>query len=690
MKPHLVIWQLVTLLLLLSSSAQAQVATDWQQLEAHQPVQVRLVVPGKVDAEALTVDALLQVKLADDWKTYWRTPGEGGVPPQLAWQSESKNISAVNWRFPVPERFSVQGIETVGYQGDVSFPLQIEVQNWQQRVSLQGTLTLASCTNICVISDYPIALNFTPSELRTDMDAMFLLEQAQSRLPHRDHPLLRVEQLIWSASQRQLSVTVENAEGWQQPRIFVDSLQQELTDLTIEQVYQQHDGTRLTAHFAISHWLEQPNLVGETLQVTVADSLVRGEQTVVATAGTISNPAVSTSFWYMLPLALLGGLILNIMPCVLPVLGLKMQGLVGAAQSRGKIRRQFVASALGIITSFVLLALMIMALKLGGHAIGWGIQFQNPYFIGGMALVIGLFALSVSGLWTLQLPHGMQQWVAARGNQSTTGHFVQGMFATLLATPCTAPFLGTAVAFAFAASNVQLLVIFIILGVGMALPWLVVAVWPGLAQKLPKPGPWLQWVNRVFAALLLLTTAWLVSLLANHLNREVFVALLISFVAFAFWLAYRRHGGKGVLISLATAVLLSGVALVASSWTSSPKELEQHPWQPLKPSAIASAVAQGQVVFVDVTADWCVTCQANKIGVLLQDPVASALRADNVVLMQGDWTRPNQAITDYLHSYGRYGVPFNQVYGPGAPQGIPLPVILTDNAVLSAIEQARE
>ncbi|WP_417666551.1 protein-disulfide reductase DsbD family protein [Pseudidiomarina sp.] len=690
MKPHLVIWQLVTLLLLLSSSAQAQVATDWQQLESHQPVQVRLVVPGKIDAEALTVDALLQVKLADDWKTYWRTPGEGGVPPQLAWQAESENIAAVNWRFPVPERFSVQGVETVGYQGDVSFPLQIEVQDWQQRVSLQGTLTLASCTNICVISDYPIALEFTPSDLRTDMDAMFLLEQAQSRLPHRDHPLLRVEQLIWSASQQQLSVTVENADGWQQPRIFVDSLQQELTDLTIEQVYQQQDGNRLTAHFAISHWLEQPNLVGETLQVTIADELVRGEQRAVATAGTIPHSAATSSVWYMLPFALLGGLILNIMPCVLPVLGLKMQGLIGADRARGQIRRQFVASALGIITSFVLLALMIMALKLGGHAIGWGIQFQNPYFIGGMALVIGLFALSVSGLWTLQLPHGMQQWVAARGNQSTTGHFVQGMFATLLATPCTAPFLGTAVAFALAASNVKLLLIFITLGVGMALPWLVVAVWPGLAQKLPKPGPWLQWVNRVFAALLLLTTAWLVSLLANHLSRAVFVAVLVGFIAFAFWLAYRRHGGKGVLVSLATVLLLSGVALVASSWTSSPTKLEQHPWQPLKPSAISSAVAQGQVVFVDVTADWCVTCQANKIGVLLQDPVASALRADNVVLMQGDWTRPNQAITDYLHSYGRYGVPFNQVYGPGAPQGIPLPVILTDNAVLSAIEQARE
>lgn len=684
------IWLAAMLLWLLSASAQAQVATDWIQLEEHPPVQVRLLIPGKTNSEQQQVTALLQVKLADDWKTYWRTPGEGGVPPQLAWQADSSNITDISWRFPVPERFDVQGIETVGYQGDINFPLQISVADWQQPVSLQGLLTLASCTNICVISDFPLALNFTPSELNADMDALFAYEQAQSALPHRDHPQLSVSEMVWSASQQQLAVTVTNTKQWQQPRIFVDSLRDDYADLTITLLEQQQQGNELTARFAISHWLEQPELTGETLQVTIADKLIHAEMSAEAIAGSVQQPAESTSWWMMLPLALLGGLILNIMPCVLPVLGLKLQSVIIAERGRGQVRRQFIASALGIITSFVILAVMLMLLKLGGHAIGWGIQFQNPYFIGGMALVIGLFALSVSGLWTIQLPQGMQQWVATRGDQSTLGHFIQGMFATLLATPCTAPFLGTAVAFALAASNVQLLLIFVALGAGMALPWLAVAVWPSVAMKLPKPGPWLKWVNRIFALLLLLTTAWLISLLSNHVSTGVFAFIVAVFVVVALVLAYRRFGQAGVIGAIAGTVLLSGIGLLLSSWTSHPKQLEEHAWQQLQPNAIASAVAQGQVVFVDVTADWCVTCKANKIGVLLQEPVASALRSDDIVLMQGDWTRPSEQITDYLRSYNRYGVPFNQVYGPGAPNGIALPVILTDNAVLKAIEQARQ
>lgn len=690
MKRLLIFGYVWLLFSVMSASSHAQVATDWVQLEEHPPVQVRLLVPGKTNPDQRSVDALLQVKLADDWKTYWRTPGEGGVPPQLDWQPASENIKAIQWRFPVPERFSVQGIETVGYQGDVNFPLSIEVADWSQPTHLSATLTLASCTNICVISDFPLNLTFTPNELRTDMDALFLFEQAQSQLPHLEHPLVQVDQLVWSEAEQQLAVTVSHADGWQQPRIFVDSLQSELTDLAIEQISQSHEGQQLTATFAISHWLEQPNLTGKTLQVTIADERLRAEQSAQAVAGTVVTKTDLPGIWLILPLALLGGLILNIMPCVLPVLGLKLQSLVVAERDRAQVRRNFLASAAGIVTSFIILAVMIMALKFGGLAIGWGIQFQNPYFIGGMALVIGLFALSVSGLWTIQLPQAMQQWVATRGDQSTLGHFIQGMFATLLATPCTAPFLGTAVAFALAASNFALLLIFVVLGVGMALPWLAVALWPGLAQKLPKPGPWLAWVNRLFAALLLLTTAWLVSLLAAHMERAPFVAVVTGFVVIAGVLTYRRHGGKGVLVSIAAALLLSAAGLILSSWTSEPKTLEAHQWQPLKPDSITQAVADGQVVFVDVTAAWCVTCQANKIGVLLQDPVASALRESDMLLMQGDWTRPNQAVTDYLHSYGRYGVPFNQVYGPGAPQGIALPVILTDDAVMQAIERARQ
>lgn len=627
----------------------AQVSTPWQQLERHDAVKVRLLLPGKTDSTQNVVHGLLQVRLAPPWKTYWRTPGEGGVPPEFAWQESSHNVSAIDWQFPVPERFSVQGIETVGYQGNVSIPWRIRVADWQQQVQLKGNLTLASCTNICVISDYPLTLNFAPSELKADMDAMFLLEQAQSRVPHANHPLVDITSISWSSEQQTLEVSVKNQQTWQHPRIFVDSLQSGFSDLAIEQLSQRVEGDTLTARFVISHWLEAPDLAGATMQVTLADDRLQAELSAKVsqvTADMFNGEPRSdlSSLGIILAFALLGGLILNIMPCVLPVLGLKLKTIVVASAQRNTIRKNFVAAALGIVFSFVLLAVMVMVLKATGHAIGWGIQFQNPYFVGFMALVTAIFAISVSGLWHIRLPSRWQQWLATRGDNSAPGHFVQGMFATLLATPCTAPFLGTAVAFALAASNGTLLLVFMAIGVGMALPWLLVALWPQLSNKLPKPGAWLAWVNRVFALLLMLTSLWLVSILVSQISPDAPIA--------------------------------SGA------------DTEQTQWQPLNGQAIEKALADNKVVFIDVTADWCVTCQANKYNVLMQQPVAGALQQEHVVSMRGDWTRANQRITDFLQANGRFGVPFNQVFGPGAPEGIILPVILTDQAVLDALQQA--
>lgn len=629
--------------------AYAQVSTPWVQLEQHDAVEVRLLLPGKTDSTQNVVHGLLQVKLTPPWKTYWRTPGEGGVPPEFAWQESSHNVNAIDWLFPVPERFSVQGIETVGYQGNVSIPWRIRVADWQQQVQLKGNLTLASCTNICVISDYPLELSFSPSELSADMDALFLFEQAQSRVPHVNHPLVDITSMSWSSDQQTLEVSVKNKQPWQHPRLFVDSLQSGFTDLAIEQLSQRVDDDTLTARFAISHWLEAPDLTGATMQVTLADDRLQAElsaqvsQSAIATSnGTVGSDLPSLAI--ILAFALLGGLILNIMPCVLPVLGLKLRTIIVASAQLNTIRKNFIAAALGIVFSFVLLAVMVMVLKATGHAIGWGIQFQNPYFVGFMALVTAMFAIAVSGLWHIRLPSRWQQWLATRGDNSTVGHFVQGMFATLLATPCTAPFLGTAVAFALAASNSTLLLVFIAIGVGMAAPWLLVALWPQLSNKLPRPGAWLAWVNRVFALLLMLTSLWLVSILVNQLSP------------------------KTPVVSQADA--------------------QQTQWQPLNGQAIAQALADDKVVFIDVTADWCVTCQANKYNVLMQQPVAGALQQEHVVPMRGDWTRANQRITDFLQANGRFGVPFNQVFGPGAPEGIILPVILTDQAVLEALQQA--
>lgn len=394
----------------------------------------------------------------------------------------------------------------------------------------------------------------------------------------------------------------------------------------------------------------------------------------------------------MLVFALAGGLILNVMPCVLPVLGLKLSSVISAhGLKKSQIRRQFLASSAGILFSFWLLAALLWGLKLTGSAVGWGIQFQSPWFIGLMVLVTGVFGANMLGLFHITLPSRVNTWIAARGGESQVGHFTQGMFATLLATPCSAPLLGTAVAFALGASSAELFIIFTALGLGMALPWIIVSTFPQLANLLPKPGRWMNKVKYLFGAMMLMTSLWLMYLLSNHI--PLFWLTIIALISAVVMLKSikRVHGDKAFLVTGAILLFALSSSLVLGSVTADrwakplPDDLV---WHPLDKAAISRSVNQGKTVFVNVTADWCVTCQANKIGVLLQDPVYSTLKQDGVIPMQGDWTHPNGEVSRYLRENGRFGVPFNIVYGPNAPEGIPLPVILTDDMVVKAIELA--
>jgi suppressor for copper-sensitivity B len=360
---------------------------------------------------------------------------------------------------------------------------------------------------------------------------------------------------------------------------------------------------------------------------------------------------------------------------------------------KAQIRKQFLASSLGILSSFWLLALFLLTLKISGEALGWGIQFQNPYFIAAMVAITALFAANMLGLFEIQLPSGMQTWLATKGDQSYFGHFLQGMFATLLATPCSAPFLGTAVAFALGASLLELFAIFTALGLGMAMPWLLIALFPSIALLLPKPGRWMGSVKLVFALMILATSLWLLSLLSSFIGLSAVLIITAVLLITLFTLVARKHGKKTLLITISSTLLISALALLVSSLTAkhwATPLANELIWQPLDAAQIKQQVDAGKTVFVDVTADWCVTCKANKIGVLLQDPVYHALQAEEITLMKGDWTVRSDEITQYLQSYGRYGVPFNIVYGPAAPQGIELSTILSSDAVMEAISSSQE
>ncbi|OCH26742.1 hypothetical protein A6E12_12270 [Aliivibrio fischeri] len=407
-----------------------------------------------------------------------------------------------------------------------------------------------------------------------------------------------------------------------------------------------------------------------------------------------TNEIQSNNVFNIIGIALLGGLILNIMPCVLPVLGMKLSNMLALSSTNTQsIRLQFLASASGILVSFWLLAFSVLVLRITGGMIGWGIQYQNPLFIGFMAITTGLFTANLLGLFEIQLSHRFSTFIAQKGDNSTLGNFIQGMFATLLATPCSAPFLGTAVAFALGASTLEMLLVFTFLGLGMALPWLFFAVFPHLISYMPKPGPWMNKSKIVFGLMMLSSTFWLLSLLSPFIGVLLTIIIALLFSIYLLYSIAHIHGKNTVIAIIAVIIFLSSSILIIGSMTTkywvTPTE-DNLRWESLNEHAIDDYVQQGKTVFVNVSADWCITCKTNKIGVILQNPVYPALQKENVITMQGDWTHPSPKITEYLKSHQRYGVPLTVVYGPNAPQGLILPVLLDGDEVVHTLNYAKD
>jgi len=436
-------------------------------------------------------------------------------------------------------------------------------------------------------------------------------------------------------------------------------------------------------------------LVGQSVAITLTDGARAGEGRAVILAAETDGAA--TTIVGIVALALLGGLILNVMPCVLPVLSLKLLGVVGqAGAARRHVRLSFIASAAGVLAAFLALAASLVALRAAGVRIGWGIQFQQPLFLTAMAVLVTLFAANLWGWLSLGLPGRLADSAvggieAADRHGSLAGSFVGGAFATLLATPCSAPFLGTAVGFALARGPLEIVLIFAALGLGLALPYLLLAAVPGLVRLLPRPGPWMGWLRRLLGIALIATALWLLSVLRAQLADSVVIA--IGCVLLLLLLALRGLPMAARPLRAMACAGAAAAALALPLWSGGaanrPGVEVAGTWRSFDRERIGALVREGKVVFVDVTAAWCVTCQVNKAAVLARGPVAERLTRPDLVAMRADWTRPDPLIADYLASFGRYGIPFNAVYGPGAPEGVALPEILSDDAVLGAIERAR-
>jgi suppressor for copper-sensitivity B len=664
-----------------------EAASPWFSTEQGR---VRLIAANPSVGTDASVWLGLQFELAPHWKVYWRSPGDAGYPPDLDWAG-SQNLAGAAVAWPAPERFTVLGLETMGYQNAVVLPITARLAKPGEPLRLSAALRYLTCEIVCIPYETTLALDL-PAGPAPDGSTGFgaLIARYRAKVPGDGTGVgLRLEGAsLETGAKPVLSLALAADPPLEHPDAFIegpDGVSFSAPVMVLDDPA--HPLLKLRAFGTPENLAALPR---RNLVITVVDG-DRAMETATIPSVAAPPPAALASLLPIMLTALIGGLILNLMPCVLPVLSLKLLGAVGhAAGGSRALRRGFLATAAGILLSFLLLAGAMIALRAAGVSVGWGLQFQQPVFLAGMAVLTTLFAANLWGWFEVPLPRFIADRAPMGGHEgSLAGNVAVGAFATLLATPCSAPFLGTAIGFAFAGSSLDILVIFATLGLGLALPYLAVALAPGVARFLPRPGRWMIVLRRILGIALLGTAAWLVFVLSAEAGERVAitVAAALAAVVVCFGaLEASRLRAASVALGIIVAVI---AAAIGPAVPERAPETADALWQPFDRARINELVAHGDVVFVDVTASWCLTCQANKRLVLDQADVRSGLSAPGTVAMAADWTRPDPIIAAYLKSYGRYGIPFNAVYGPRAPQGIALSELLTPGEVLQALERAR-
>lgn len=423
----------------------------------------------------------------------------------------------------------------------------------------------------------------------------------------------------------------------------------------------------------------------QTITLDLASSIATVTETTshAPLSGTNTQPPLATgNLIVMMLFALLGGVILNLMPCVFPVLSIKALSLTTTHLSKHGKHLHGLAYTLGIVISFMAIAALLMMLRRAGEGIGWGFQLQSPIFVGLLVYLFVLMGLSFSGVFT------MGTRLMNIGQSTTEGHslsssFMTGMLATVVASPCTAPFMGTALGFALAQPIWIAMSVFIALGLGMALPLLLLSWWPGMAEKMPRPGAWMERFKEFLAFPLFLTAAWLLWVLGRQTSSDTVAALIsgVVLILFALWILKIRKSA----LTIITALIATTLALILPWQTHNNEDNSTTFWEPYSETKLQLLRAKEEPVFVNMTADWCITCLANEKLALSSDRFLTFLQQEEITYLKGDWTNYNPEITRLLNKHNRSGVPLYLFYPRGTGNPHILPQLLTENIVIEAI-----
>ncbi|MCD2512708.1 protein-disulfide reductase DsbD family protein [Comamonas endophytica] len=657
----------------------------------------------------------LSIAHQPEWHTYWKNPGDSGLPTQLDWQLPAGlEAGAIEW--PLPRIIRVGPLANYGYEGQLLLPVPVKVApDFQAPEGDTLTIRLHASWLVCRVECIPEEGDFTlqlPVRSASAMHAQ-AFAAARARQPAElsgrstatvagDRLQVRIEGLPAALRGTDLQLFPETPEVLEHAALGTQAWEGAIWTASWP-LSKMRGETPAQLPFVVTPskapdagpvgWRTVAAVEGRWDSAPVAGVSPALEAALAANAQQAAAPATSGGLWMALLGGLLGGLILNLMPCVFPVLAIKIVGFARHDQDRRRLRLGGLAYGAGVLLSFMALGGLLLALRAAGQQLGWGFQLQSPGLVAAMAALFTLLGLNLAGMFEFGriLP---QRWSGAQLRHPVAEAFLSGVLAVAIASPCTAPFMGASLGLAIDMPAAQALTVFAALGIGMALPYVLASWLPGLVRWLPRPGAWMQTFRRAMAFPMFATVAWLVWVLGQQSGIDGAGALLALLVAlsalvWALTLAGRTRWVLGGALLLGLLWLGSALgpqlAPAAVAAPGNAPEAGADGWQPWSAERVGSLTAAGTPVFVDFTAAWCVTCQVNKHTTLNRAEVRADFAARGVALLRADWTRRDPAITAALAALGRSGVPVYVLYAPGKAPKV-MTELLTPAEVHAALE----
>jgi len=675
--------------------AAATASATTPQVQAELLAAANAVQPGE------DIRLALHQRIIPHWHTYWINPGDSGLPTTIAWKLPAgARASDIEW--PTPGRFKLGPVTNYGYENEVTLLSTVSVPDSLkpgEQFLVKATVDWLVCREECLPQQVELELSLPVVAPGTPRQAgNRLIDQAQAALPADSPWPVRIDS---NTADLQLRASGPGISGLQAAEVWFYAEEWGKTSHGAPQTFR-IEGDTLEMHVKPG---EAPATADSYLKGILAirdnNGALKSYKVNAPVGGltankcTTSAPRNEVELGAALLLSLLGGLILNLMPCVFPVLSIKALSLLKHVhQPVRQTRLQGLAYTAGVLASFSGLAAVLIALKTGGAEVGWGFQFQSPLFVLAVAYLMFAVGLSLSGVFTFGASvSGLGSSLAERSGYA--GSFFTGVLATVVATPCTAPFMGAALGFALTQPAPVLLVIFLSLGLGLALPYLLLSFWPWLQHLLPRPGPWMERLKEGLAFPMYGAAAWLVWVLAQQAGPNAIAVALGGMVsiAFAAWLFEHshnsrpaaRHAGRG-LAAVALAIALAGAYFGIASAPSEAAPAAKA-WEPYSKARFEALRTAGKPVFVNFTAAWCITCLANEKLALSDDKVLAAFHQAGITYLKGDWTNRDPQISAHLSDFGRSGVPLYLFYpGNGKAEARVLPQLLTPEIVLAHLE----